>query len=512
MTFRNNVTSLRWRIIGWILLVVFTALTAVIYITDAIRQAEIHEQANQTVNQEIQEFQKFVQEAVNPATGQKFDDPVRLLETYLSTQIPVDGEYLFGVANKQFLAQDLSLDSDVAEVHQLNSSSQLIKDVIAAPESSGVRTDSTENSIHWAKVNIAVEGSPYDSYFAIMTFTHDDMANLKEETRIFIWIGALALLVAALVAWFISRQIIHPVQQVDDVASSIAESNDLSQRVPVAGNDEIARLSATFNSMLDRIDEAYKTQRQFVDDAGHELRTPITVIRGNLELLSSANPEQRERSIEICTAELDRMTRMVNDMLTLAVVDAGSAEFINPQETAISELTIDIEDKAFVLSGGRTEVTSIAEATAHVDSQRVTEAVLELVRNAVKYSTPHTPIEIASSTTGTHVVFSVTNQGDGIPEDKMAALFKRFHRGDLKTQKSSSKQGTSHRSSVQSSTQPDSSNQAREAAVQASKGAGLGLSIVAAIAEAHGGVADVESNMETGTTTFSVSLPLAVSE
>lgn len=512
MTFRNHATSLRWRIIGWILLVVFTALTAVIYITDSIRQAEIHEQANQTVNQEIQEFQKFVQEAVNPDTGQKFDDPVRLLETYLSTQIPVDGEYLFGVADRQFLAQDLSRDSDVAQDHQLNSSSQLIKDVIAAPESSGVRTDDTEHSIHWAKVGIAVEGSPYESYFAIMTFTHADMTALKEETRIFIWIGALALLVAALVAWFISRQIIQPVQQVDDVASSIAESNDLSQRVPVAGNDEIARLSSTFNSMLDQIDEAYRTQRQFVDDAGHELRTPITVIRGNLELLSTASPEQRERSIEICTAELDRMTRMVNDMLTLAVVDAGSAEFINPQETDVSELTIDIEDKAFVLSGGRTEVTSIAEATAFLDSQRVTEAVLELVRNAVKYSTPQTPIELSSTATEENVVFSVTNRGDGIPEEKMEALFKRFHRGDLKTQKSAAEEITDKGSSAQYSRLSNSTGQAREAAVRASKGAGLGLSIVAAIADAHGGEAYVESSVETGITTFSIALPLEETE
>ena len=96
----------------------------------------------------------------------------------------------------------------------------------------------------------------------------------------------------------------------------------------MVGHDEIAQLAQTFNGMLDRLERSYRDQRQFVDDAGHELRTPITVIRGQLELLNDASYEERERSISLTIDELDRMARIVNDLLTLAIAD--SADFVHP--------------------------------------------------------------------------------------------------------------------------------------------------------------------------------------
>lgn len=512
MSIRDNATSLRWRIISWIVLVVFTALTAVIYITDAVRQSEIYEAANLTVTQEVQEFQRFTVEGTGSTSSQGYNDPAHLLEVYLSSQIPANNEFLFGIAGNGFIAQDLSKESRVTTTRELGKTDPIIQEVINSPDSAGVITHLEPYSIHWGKVELGVEGSTDKNYFAILAFTQSAHEDLRAQNQVLILIGAIALIIAVLVAWFISGQIIRPVQQVDDVARSIADSNDLSQRVPVSGNDEIARLSATFNTMLDRIDEAYKTQRQFVDDAGHELRTPITVVRGNLELLESSNPEQRARSIEICMAELDRMTRMVNDMLTLAVVDAGSAEFIAKKPTDVSELTIDIDDKAFVLSGGRTKVTSIAEGEVDLDPQRITEAILELVRNATKYSTPETPITISSHKDDKNLTLSVHNVGTPIPEAEMFKLFQRFHRGDTQAVPASahSTNNTSSNSTNQQSDKSTSSASSTPAHNRLGKGAGLGLSIVQAIAHAHGGRVDALSD-KSGTT-FSAIIPVESTE
>ena len=177
--------------------------------------------------------------------------------------------------------------------------------------------------------------------------------------------------------------------------------------------------------MLDRIDTAYKAQRQFVDDAGHELRTPITVIRGHLELLDTATHDQRERSVKLCMDELDRMTRMVNDLLTLAIADADGPSFLHMQPIDLTELTIDIEDKADMVSGGRAKVTEIAEGFVLADAQRITEAILELTRNAVKYTNDDSPIIIGSTNKDGQVGFSVRDFGPGIDSATQEILFHR---------------------------------------------------------------------------------------
>lgn len=249
-------------------------------------------------------------------------------------------------------------------------------------------------------------------------------------------------------------------RKVREVAASISNS-DLTRRVPVQGRDEIAQLATTFNAMLDRIETAYHDQRTFVDDAGHELRTPITVVRGQLELLESSPPQERARSIALATAELDRMSRMVNDLLTLAVADSG--DFLHPAPVDVAELAIDIEDKALTMSD-RISLVDVAEGTVILDEQRVTEAVLELYNNALRYSEGSIDLATDFIGEGTDRRFRiwVRDHGDGISTDKREHLFSRFSRGEA-------------------------------GGTQRPGGAGLGLSIVKIIGEAHGGRAFVES-------------------
>lgn len=440
---------------------VFTALTCVLYLTDAVRRSEVHNQANIAVQQEIDEFRAFINESPTPLKNSK-----EVVEAYLSQEIPHGNEILIGEINGVLVEQQNKHQFGTPEEHQ-----QLLKDVFTSPANSGIT-----NSVHWGRVEMTSSNQASPDYFVVAVSTSSAYKEITTQTRILIGLGAVIMAIAILMAWLIANQIIVPIRSLSNVANQITDS-DLTSRVPETGDDEIADLARTFNRMLDRIDSAYKIQRQFVDDAGHELRTPITVIRGHLELLETATEEQRKRSVELCTGELDRMTRMVNDLLTLAIADAHGSDFLHLNATDLTELCIDIEDKAHILTDGRCEMLSIAEGEVLIDAQRITEVILELVRNAMKYTTDNSPITINSTNQDGQIRFSVTDQGIGIPRSVQDQLFLRFKRGD----------------------RPQSDQVPK-------KGAGLGLSIVKAIAEAHGGHAWVHSTPGNGAT-FGITIP-----
>lgn len=451
---RHLMSSFRWRIVAWIITVVLIVLATVIYLSYAIQQATVHDQANANVEQEVQEFLVFARDNINPDTGEPYASPDQLLLAYLAHQIPNTDEAMLGIVGQQLIQH-------ATTPQYLSSDSPLVKEVISAQGNSGIHHSPNDSPVHWGRVAIVPEGDAQigadTSYFVVASYTDTLYATARQQTQLMALIGVGGLGFAGIIAWVVAAQISAPIRCLQQVTSSIDDKN-LTSRVPVEGTDEVAMLSEKFNSMLDRIDQAYRTQRQFVDDAGHELRTPITVIRGNLELMPTYSEAQRDRAIAMCVEELDRMTRMVNDMLTLAVADTGE-NFLNLKEIDVSDLTLSIEDKAFMLAGDRLVVDSIAERTMPADAERITEAVLEMVRNALKYSEEGTPIAVRSreDTTTGMVTFAVHNLGEHIPEEAREGLFQRFHRADI------------HRSHA--------------------SGAGLGLAIVDAIAKAHGGYA-----------------------
>lgn len=462
--------SLRFSILAWIILVVFAALASMIYFTDSMRRADVHDLANEAVEKTAVEV-----EAHSRLPG-GHSSSAELIETYLSHEVPEANEVLVGVIDDRLVFQQL--DSLTRPDVDARAFSPMVRSIIANEPASGI-TD----GVHWGKITVpSAEGL---DYVVVLVSTEQVYADLNRQTLIFAGLGLISLSMAAAIAWVISSRIIAPVRQVAQVAERISQSN-LTTRVPVHGDDEVAQLARTFNHMMDRIDEAYRAQRQFIDDAGHELRTPITILRGNLELLDTATPAERERSLELCISELDRMTRMVNDLLTLAIAESADSDFLNIEQVDLSQLTIDIDDKAHVLTNGRSEVVGIGEGQILCDPARITEAVLEFVRNAAKYSPPDSPIHIASNLDNGTARFTVTDFGAGIEPAQQETLFQRFHRGSLDNRE----------------------NPARTS----SKGAGLGLSIVQAIAQAHGGHAFVnspETNTQTPQgATFGIEIPI----
>jgi signal transduction histidine kinase len=282
-------------------------------------------------------------------------------------------------------------------------------------------------------------------------------------------VGLAAVLIGSLLAFVLARRIIRPVQAVQATARTISES-DLSRRIGVSGEDEIARLAETFNDLLDRLEHAFASQRAFVDDAGHELRTPITIIRGQLELLSE-DPEQRRRAIELVTGELDRMGRMVNDLLLLA--KAQQPELLQFDLVDVGTLTREVHEKTAALGEREWALDRVADGTLVGDRQRLEQALIQLLQNAADHTAQGDLVVLGSDVSEGRARFWVRDSGPGIPPEDRDRVFERFSR----------------------------------AGARRSDGAGLGLAIVRAIAEGHGGRVWVDSEVGRGTT-FTIEVPV----
>jgi signal transduction histidine kinase len=242
----------------------------------------------------------------------------------------------------------------------------------------------------------------------------------------------------------------------------------------VRGRGEIAQLTSTFNEMLDRLEAAFVTQRRFIDDAGHELRTPITIIRGHLELIGD-DSEEREEVRRLVLDELDRMSRMVEDLLLLS--RAGQPNFLDPHPIDVGEFTEEIAAKSRALSRKRRwQMAESAPVVLVADRQRLTQALMNLADNAVTHSNADSTITLGSRAAEDTVYFWVKDDGPGIGLTDQQRIFERFARG-------------------RSGRRP-------------TEGAGLGLAIVKAIVEAHGGKVNVTSAPGEGST-FTLALPIS---
>lgn len=317
-------------------------------------------------------------------------------------------------------------------------------------EPRSVRTDVTEYRL--ATVPVHLEADPGAD--GLMVFAFDRGAQNAAVWRIFSTysaVGVAALAVTSAVAWFVVGGMLRPVRVLRDTVRRVTES-DLSERIEVGGRDDLADLAASVNSMLERLERAFGSQRELLDDVGHELRTPLTIVRGHLELLDPADEADVRATQALALDELDRMQRLVDDLVTLATADRP--DFVRPAPVDVGRLTDDVLEKARGLGDRRYVVVSRADVVAHVDAQRVTQAWLQLLANAVRFSAPGSTVRLGSEVAAGRLLLWVRDEGPGVPREEEARIFERFHRGQ---------------------------------ADRVQHGAGLGLPIVAAIAAAHDG-------------------------
>ena len=184
-------------------------------------------------------------------------------------------------------------------------------------------------------------------------------------------------------------------------------------------------MAATFNEMLDRLEEAFRIQRQFVDDAGHELRTPITIIRGHLEVAED-DPEERLRTNALVMDELDRMNRIVNDLLVLA--KAKQPDFLDLATVDLRALTEDLHAKATALATREWRLEDVGQGLIVADRQRLTQAVVQLAQNATEHTGDGEEIALGSAVANGRVRLWVRDSGAGIPLEDQERIFQRFAR------------------------------------------------------------------------------------
>ncbi|HQV29820.1 MAG TPA: HAMP domain-containing sensor histidine kinase [Thermoflexales bacterium] len=304
-------------------------------------------------------------------------------------------------------------------------------------------------------------------------------------------VGLLALLIAAVGGGAVARRAIRPITRITDTALSISRTNNLDQRVLAQTNDEVGRLSTAFNEMLDRLSQSITAQQRFVADVSHEMRTPLTVIRGNVDLLRMGCADTE--SLDAVTSESDRMTRMVSSLLMLSQADSGALE-MRMAPLDLMPTLLEVARAGKFIGQGKTEVTTLflGEEPLEIegDADRLKQVLLNLVDNAIKHSPEGAAVHIeaaneaardvnaagAPAVGGERVVrVTVSDNGPGIPAEDLPHVFERFYRVD----KSRSR---------------------------AKGGAGLGLAIAQTIAEAHGGRIAARSAVGVGTS-FDVFLP-----
>jgi signal transduction histidine kinase len=305
----------------------------------------------------------------------------------------------------------------------------------------------------------------------VVSFFRELEANVVDDATIATaGVGLAVLLIGSLLAWRVAESVLRPVRTVTQTARSITDT-DFGRRIDVRGNDEVAELAAAFNATLDRLESAFVTQRRFLNDAGHELKTPLTIVTGHLELLGE-EPAEREATLALVLDELDRMSRIVNDLLLLAKAEAP--DFLHLETVDVGVLTDEVQTKAAALAPRRWTVDARGRGLVVADRQRLTQALMQLAENAAKQTEEDDEIAVGSRVEDGEVRFWVRDEGPGIPAADQARVFTRFSRG---------------------------------AGTHRGEGSGLGLSIVQAIAQAHRGRVELASSEGEGAT-FTLVLPV----
>ncbi|QIB49163.1 HAMP domain-containing protein [Streptomyces aureoverticillatus] len=437
----------------WLLLVMAVALAAVAATTRSILLRDVDHRVDRLLTQETGEFTNFVDRGVDPDTGERFSDPRRLLQVFLERQYADPGEELIGLVRREGAGPaQYTQPRELSVRHPLHRDPGARRAIFAASGSTGTLDRPSGGELRWAKVEVARHGDEPEAAFVVAFHPAAEQAKADDVFRILLAISGVALVLTTGIAWAVAGRILKPVRVVRTAAAQLTEQ-DLTRRIPVHGKDDIAALADTFNGMLDRLERAFAAQREFVDDAGHELRTPITIVRGHLELMGD-DPSEREETVRLVTDELDRMSRIVEDLLLLA--KAERPDFIRPEPVQLAELTADVFVKARTLGERRWELAETADSEARLDPQRITQAMVQLAQNAVQHTVPGQRIRVGSRVTDGRIELYVADSGPGVQAQDAEVIFERFRRG------------TSRRGARTS-------------------GAGLGLSIVRAIAHGHRG-------------------------
>ena len=443
--------GVRGRVVAAFLVMLVLAEGVSLLVLRQVGEARIDEQATDELLAAAEPFRNSVADSLGPGSGSLtgvFDDYLR------SRPARTDQAYLT-LRRGQPYAVSAGAPVDLDRLPEVDRWAELT----TTTEGS---TTTPAGATRWLAVPVVADDEVLGT-LVVVQFTDAQRQALASTVVTVSLVTALLLVGAALLAWVAAGRALVPLRRLARTAESVSGGDDLDARIEVTTDDETGDLARSFNAMLDRLEAAFDSQRQFLDDAGHELRAPITIVRGHVELLDD-DPTEREREVALVLDELDRMERLVTDLRLLA--RSRRPDFLSSVPVDVDPFVEGVADKARAL-GDRTWVVSARSGrTLQADAHRLTQALLNLADNAVRATADGDTIEIgAARSPGGDVTLWVADTGPGIDPADVAHLFDRTQR-----------------------TVPTRPG-----------GTGLGLPIVDAIVRAHGGRVAVHSDVGVGT-------------
>lgn len=473
----SRIHSVRFRVVAAMLLMMLAGLVTAGVITFAVQDQESDARVDQALLEKANAVVKLVP-ADTRLEQEAFDKGLHKAAEDIE---PRSNEVMAGIIDGRV---DWTVDGS-PEQNLLDK--DMYPAAIALRDASGaVFGDLTANGRPFRTVVMPVMGPSQhiETYLLVGRDTSDTQEHLVSSINTYVLVAAGTLLAAALLGSVVAGRLLDPLRRLRE-ATQVVSHEDLTQRVEVRnGSDDVTLLAKTFNTMLERLDEGAQQQQRFLDDAGHELRTPLTILRGHLELVSVEDPEDVAATRDMLLEEVDRMQRLVDDLLLLA--NAGRPDFLRRESVPMAEFLPQVMEKVHVLADRNWVIDDTVDCVVDADPQRLTQALAQLVANAVKYTGPSATIalgarvETSTAADGSVLPDSdvlllwVRDTGPGIAPEDQQRIFERF--------------GRAHPGRGQ-------------------EGSGLGLAIVSAIAEAHGGTASVDSDYGRGAT-FMIRIPL----
>jgi two-component system OmpR family sensor kinase len=441
------------------------AVVSLVLLNNALEQ-RLNSRVDQELSEEISDFGRLVDDQ-RPASG-RFTRPglERLFDTMLARNTAGDGELVLTfIEGRPYRATAAGL---------LRTMPGVTARWAALPRGADGEVSAGELRFRYRARRVA-GAAHLDGALVVLSSVGREHREIDDAVKVTGVTKFGLLVVAAVLAWLLARRLLAPVSKLTEAARNATES-DLTQRIPTtSGRDEVAELARTFNAMLDRLEAAFASQRRFLNDAGHELRMPLAVVMGHLELATD-DPEDRRQTMELVQDELGRMDRIVDELLTLAKAERPDFLWLEPVQT--DALLEEVLDKVRPLAKRDWRFEGTASEPVLADEQRLVQAVMNLVHNAVRATREHDTIAIGAAAEGDHVRVWVRDTGPGIAPEHRERIFDRFARG------------------------PDEP--------RGDGGSGLGLAIVHAIAEAHRGRIELDSSADGST--FTLVLPRYVRE
>ncbi|WP_404434438.1 HAMP domain-containing histidine kinase [Microbacterium lacus] len=307
------------------------------------------------------------------------------------------------------------------------------------------------------------------STFVIAYDIEAELAEINSAVRVWAIATAVTVAVIAGAAALVTTRLLRPLRQMRETAERVS-AQSLSERLPIQGHDDVSDLAQTMNAMLDRLDHALDSQRQLLSDVGHELKTPITIVRGYLEVVDAEDPRDVRDTRDLAVDELERMGNLVQELAAAAALHGPAPIRAVPVDAA--DLVRQILRKVQGIEGADATAGDVAEIVTSLDPARMTQAVLQLAQNAVTHGGGK--MVLSSGVVGDHLELVVRDFGHGVSDEAKVRVFDRFRRGT-------------------------------DAAGRT--GSGLGLNIVQLIVRAHGGTVRAQ-DADGGGAQFVISIPI----